>query len=95
MTAAAHPLDRRRRASQLRSQREQEEAALAETRALIDALRRDKITAFESIGRAYAEYELAKAETAAEYLETKPHRALTAADVVRTKDTSLGRLAGG
>jgi hypothetical protein len=77
------------RAAQLRSQRRQEEAALAETRALIDALHQDKVAAFEFIGRAFADYELACAEATAEYLATKSHPALTAAEAVRTKGREL------
>jgi hypothetical protein len=77
------------RAAELRSEREAEEAALAETRALIEALHEDKVAAFDFIGRAFAEYELARAETTAEYLETKSHPAVTAADAVRAKGVEL------
>jgi hypothetical protein len=81
--------DVEQRAAQLRSQREQEEAALAETRALIDALHQDKVVAFEFIGRAFADYELARAEATAEYLATKSHPAVTAAEAVRAKGREL------
>src|SRR5712691_2146485 len=81
--------DVERRAAQLRSQREQEEAALAETRALIDALHQDKVAAFEFISRAFADYELARAETTAEYLRSKSHPAASAAEAVRAKGREL------
>jgi hypothetical protein len=47
--------DVEQRAAQLRSQRKGEEEALAETRALIDALHQDKVAAFDFIGLAFAE----------------------------------------
>jgi hypothetical protein len=81
--------DVEQRAAQLRSQREQEEAALAETRALIDALHQDKVAAFEFIGRAFADYELARAEATAEYLATKSHPAVAAAEAVKAKGREL------
>lgn len=81
--------DVEQRAAQLRSQREQEEEALAETRALIDALHQDKVAAFEFIGRAFANYELAKAEATAEYLRSKSHPAVSAAEAVRAKGREL------
>jgi Restriction endonuclease len=81
--------DVERRAAQLRSQREQEEAALAETRALIDALHQDKVAAFEFIGRAFADYELARAQATAEHLRSKSHPAASAAEAVRTKGREL------
>ncbi len=81
--------DVEQRAAQLRSQRKGEEEALAETRALIDALHQDKVAAFDFIGRAFADYELARAEATAEYLRSKSHPAVSAAEAVRAKGREL------
>jgi hypothetical protein len=80
------------RAEALLRQRREEEAALEETRQVIEALRRDKVEAFDFIGRAFADYELARAELAAEYLSTKSHPALTSAEVVREKGRELAEV---
>lgn len=77
------------RAAKLRAQREEEEVALEETRQVIEALRSNKVVGFDFIGRAFADYERARAETSAEYLEQKSHPAATAAEVVRAKGQEL------
>jgi hypothetical protein len=51
-------------------------------RQVIEALRSNKVVGFDFIGRAFADYERARAETSAEYLEQKSHPAATAAEVV-------------
>jgi Restriction endonuclease len=81
--------DVEQRAAHLRSQRKREEEALAETRALIDALHQDKVAAFDFIGRAFADYEFARAEATAEFLRSKSHPAVSAAEAVRAKGREL------
>src|SRR5688500_12351902 len=73
------------RAARLQARRKEEEAALEKKRQVVEALVHDKTTAFELVARAFADYELARAERAAEYLRTKRHPAVASAEVVRVK----------
>jgi hypothetical protein len=62
---------------------------LDERRELVEALVHDKTTAFEFVGRAYADYEEARAQRESELLRAKPHAARKAAEVVKAKGREL------
>jgi hypothetical protein len=67
-------------------------AAHEEKLAVLDTLIHEKTTGFEFIGQAWADYELAVAESQAEFLEFKEYPALVAAELVREKGAALAQM---
>ena len=68
------------------------QARTAEAKVLIDALVHDKVTAFQFIARAWADYELALAEVQASNLESKSPPAMRAAELLRIRGRELAEV---
>jgi hypothetical protein len=69
-----------------------ERAEIERDRELLDALLEKRSQAHELIASAWADWEIARGEITAEWLETKAHPALTAAENVRAKTRELAVL---
>ncbi len=70
----------------------QERAEIDERLETIELLVRDRVAGYEHVAQAWAEWELARAERDARYLQNKKHPARSAAEVVREKGREMAEL---
>lgn len=89
----------RRELEQRRQELTEKERQLAHERADIDErlqtlelLVRDRVAGYEHVAQAWADWELARSERDARYLQNKKHPASTAAEVVREKGREMAEL---
>jgi hypothetical protein len=70
----------------------QERAEIDERLQTIELLVRDRVAGYDHVAQAWAEWELARAERDARYLQNKKHPARSAAEVVREKGREMAEL---
>lgn len=71
---------------------ERQRADIDRDRAIVDALIKDRLSAYEQIAEVWADYELARADVVARFLEYKPRPAEKAAETLREKAREMAEL---